>query len=299
MMIQVLLIAVALVAISGLYSIVPRLSRPDLFFAVTVAAGFRSTPEAQAIVKRFQTTVWTMTLLAIAMEAVFRVPVAAVAALLIQAAAFAWALVEAHARALPFAVKPASVVEVDLNATAERVPGGLTAVLLPIGALIGIGVWAGMNMDRLPPRFAVHWGFHGPDRWVDTTPATVFSFLGIFTAVCILLGAIAWAMLHWSRRVSTSGPAARNERRFRRRMVLFLIVTEYAMAVLPCLMLFQSSNAALTIWLIVWMVVIVAFVVILFRAGQGGSRGQSPTGPPPIGDRTPDKCWKWGMFYVN
>src|SRR5579859_5697431 len=109
MIIQVLLIAVALLAISGLYSIVPRLSRPDLFFAVTVAGGFRSTPEAQAIVKRFQTTVWGMTLLAIALEAALRMPVVAVAALLIQAAAFTWAIVEAHARALRFAVKPASV----------------------------------------------------------------------------------------------------------------------------------------------------------------------------------------------
>ncbi len=34
------------------------------------------------------------------------------------------------------------------------------------------------------------------------------------------------------------------------------------------------------------------------HAGQGGSRAVS-TGSAPIGDRTPDACWKWGLVYVN
>ena len=47
------------------------------------------------------------------------------------------------------------------------------------------------------------------------------------------------------------------------------------------------------------LVVIVAFVANLLHAGQGGSRRTVAAGAPPIGDRTPDACWKWGLFYVN
>jgi uncharacterized membrane protein len=45
---------------------------------------------------------------------------------------------------------------------------------------------------------------------------------------------------------------------------------------------------------------------IAFRAGQGGWRWGTPEGSetvpadsPPVGDRTPDACWKLGLFYVN
>ena len=45
---------------------------------------------------------------------------------------------------------------------------------------------------------------------------------------------------------------------------------------------------------------------IAFRAGQGGWRwgtpGESDTvqaDSTPVGDRTPDECWKLGLFYFN
>jgi uncharacterized membrane protein len=44
-------------------------------------------------------------------------------------------------------------------------------------------------------------------------------------------------------------------------------------------------------------------VGISIRYGQGGSRlgGDAPSilNEPPIGDRTPDDCWKLGFIYYN
>ena len=41
--------------------------------------------------------------------------------------------------------------------------------------------------------------------------------------------------------------------------------------------------------------------VALGRGMQGLAQlGSGPTPPGgPAGDRTPDACWKWGMFYIN
>jgi uncharacterized membrane protein len=296
MTVQTILTVVALLAMSGLFHIVPRLTRPDLFFAVTVASDFRRTAEARRILSRFYAIVSGCTLLAIALEALARLPLAA---MLVQGGGFIWALVEAHARALSFAAPSNPIVEVDLAAPRERLPGGPLVAILPLVALAALGVWTGFHMDRLPPRFAVHFGLHGPDRWVDTTPATVFAFLAIFASVCLLLIGVAWALLHWSRRISTSGAGADGERRFRRRVVLLLIVTEYLMLFPACAMLFQPGAAAMNVWGVALTIVIVGFVATLLHAGQGGSRKTVAAGAAPIGDRTPDACWKWGLFYVN
>jgi uncharacterized membrane protein len=292
---QMILIAIALLAMGGLFSIVPRLTRPGLFFAVTVAADFRRTAEAQRLLRRFHAIVWACTLLAIALEIAFRLPLAA---MLLQGAGFIWALVEAHARALAYAAPLNPIVEVDLAAPREHLPGG-PLIVLPLVALVVLGVWTSLHMDRLPPRFPVHFGLHGPDRWVDTTPATVFAFLAIFASVCLLLIGVAWALLHWSRRISTSGAGAVGERHFRRRVVLLLIVTEYLMLVPAWAMLFQPGAGAMYAWGIALAIVIVGFVATLLHAGQGGSRRTAAVGVAPIADRTPDACWKWGLFYVN
>jgi uncharacterized membrane protein len=44
---------------------------------------------------------------------------------------------------------------------------------------------------------------------------------------------------------------------------------------------------------------IVAFTVSLMRGGQGGSNATVTAGTAPVGDHTPDACWKWGLVYVN
>jgi H+/Cl- antiporter ClcA len=61
----------------------------------------------------------------------------------------------------------------------------------------------------------------------------------------------------------------------------------------------------MTIFVFGGLLVGVAIAVVAFRSGQGGwrLRGETPASTPsnkaPVGNRTPDKCWKWGLFYYN
>jgi len=282
--------------IGGLFHMVPRLTRPDLFFAVTIAPEFRRASGGQRILRRYHAIVWSATLAAILIELAAGMPLAAV---LVLGGGFLWALVSAHGRALAYAVLPSPILEVDLAAPREGLPGGPMVAVLPLLFLGGLGLWAGLHWNRLPQRLPVHWGLHGADRWVATTPASVFGSLAVYASMCLLLIGVAWGLLQWSRRISTAGEGAAAERGFRRRIMQLLIVTEYFLACPAWFMVFQPSAAAVNVWGLALTAVIAAFAVSLLRGGQGGSRATVTAGDAPKGDRTPDACWKWGLLYVN
>jgi uncharacterized membrane protein len=172
-------------SMSGLLNILPGLTRPDLFFAVTVSPPFRSTSVARRILRKYRAIVWGSALAAIAFELTARMEVAA---LLLQAVGFLWAPVNAHGSALAYAAAaPNSVVEVDLAAPRERLHGGPIIAALPVVSLVALAIWASLHLDSLPPRFPVHWGIRGPDRWVNTTPVSIFGYLATNASVCLLL----------------------------------------------------------------------------------------------------------------
>jgi uncharacterized membrane protein len=291
-----IIFTVILLLMSALFCIIPGLTRPDLFFAVTVTPEFRQTPDAKRILRRFLIIVWSFSLAAIAVELATGL---ALIALLILVAGFLGALVSSHHRVLAYAAAPSSVLEVNLAAPREGLPGGPIVALLPVVSLVALGIWTRLNWDRLPQRFPVHWGFQGPDRWVTTTPATVFGFLALQAFLCLFMAGTAWGVLNWSRRISTSGASAAGERHFRRRIVQFLIVAEFFVAGPAWFSLFQPSAAVMSAWGLALAAVIVAFVVSLIHLGQGGSREAVTAGAAPAGDRTPDACWKWGLVYFN
>jgi uncharacterized membrane protein len=290
-----IIFTVVLLLISALFSIIPGLTRPDLFFAVTVPLQFRQTADAKRILRRFRIIVWSSTLAAIAVELATGL---SLVALLIVVAGFLGALVSSHGRALAYAAAPSSILEVNLAAPREGLPGGPIVTLLPVASLIALGVWAELNFDRLPPRFPLHWGFEGPDQWVATTPSTLFGFLASLALLCLFLAGSAWGVLNLSRRVSTTGASAAGERHFRRRIVQLMIVIEFFIACPAWFALFQPSAMIMNIWGSALAVVILGFVFSLIRLGQGGSRAALATGTAQ-GDHTPDACWKWGVFYFN
>lgn len=296
MPLHLVLIVPALLAMAGIFHITPQLTRPDLFFSVTTPPDFRRSPEGQQIMKRYRLIVWGTSLAAIALVLVFGVPLFAV---LLPGLGFWGAFLSARRQAMAHAAAPDPVIEVELNAPEERLPGGWVVAILPILALAAVGVWASFHMDQIPRRMAVHWGFHGPDRWVDATPAAVFGFLAVHASTSLLLIGMAWGLLHASRRIATSGPSAEAERRFRKRMVAMCIVMAYLMGVPVAVVLLMPSAPDMTIWFLALTAVIVFFTVTLFQLGQGGSRLASTTRTTPMGDRTSDVFWKLGVLYIN
>ena len=172
--------------------------------------------------------------------------------------------------------------------------------LAPLAFLVALGLWAGRNLERLPQRFLAHSGSDGTKGWVAATPAAVFGFLAGLASVCLLMLRVAWGLLHWSRRISTSGAGAAGERRFRRRNAQWLIVNEYFLAGLAWLVLVQPSAAAFSVWIWALMAAIAGFLVSLMRAGQDGSRA---TASVPMGNPTRppySRCLlKVGLLYIN
>jgi uncharacterized membrane protein len=293
---ETLLFTPLLILIGGLYHWIPGFTRPDLFFAVTVAPEFRRSSAARRILRNYRAAVWTATLAAAALELAAGMPAVA---LLIQAMGLLWGLVAAHRAAQAHAAAPTSIVEADLGAPPEGLPGGPVVAALPVLLLAALGGWAGFHWDRLPPRFPVHWGIRGADRWVATSATTVFGLLAVQACVCLLLAALAWGLLNWSRRISATGAGAAAERRFRGRIVALLIATEYLLVCPAWFALYHPTAGAVNAWGVALAAVVVAFTVSLIRGGQGGSRATAAAGNAPVGDRTPDACWKWGLIYVN
>ena len=286
---------VLIAAIAALAHILPGRTRPDLFFAVTVYPAFRRTSEGLRILARYRMIIWASAAVAIALVILAESPLAA---LLVEACGLAGALVDAHRLTLPHAAVPSPIREIDLPSTPERLPGWTVLSCLPLILLAALGFWVMRHPDRVPRRLPVHWGLHGADRWVAATPRTIFGLLGVYALLCLVMVAAAWGVLYWSRRISASGPAAHGERQFRGMLAGMLILIEYLIAFPAAAALLGLSNRAMTIWGMALTATVVVFLISLIRAGQGGSLA-APVPGVPVGDRTPDACWKWGLFYIN
>jgi uncharacterized membrane protein len=206
------------------------------------------------------------------------------------------AQVASHRRALIHATTRSTIIEVDLSAPKENIPGGLLVALLPFAALIGLGLWATLQADRLPDRLPVHWGFNGPNRWVITSPRVIIGLLGVHAFACLVLTASALGVLHWSRRVSASGPSAAAERSFRRHAVLLILTAEYFTILPPAFSLLHAPALAMKLWSVALLLTVLAFLIKLIRAGQGGAIA---AGGQSIGDRTADAHWIGGLIYFN
>jgi uncharacterized membrane protein len=288
-------VLVGLVSISTLSHFLPQFTRPSVFFGVTVDAAFRTTRAARLILRDYRIALWSS---AVAAGAFIWVLHRGSVAFIVYGIGVCAAQVAAHRHALIHATTRSTTIEVDLSAPKERLPGGLLVALLPFVALSGLGVWAVSHIDVLPSRVPVHWGFYGPNRWLITSPRAIIGLLAMHALICLLLTSSALAVLHWSRRVSASGPSAAAERQFRRRAVLLLLTVEYFTILPPVFSLLQAPVSAMKAWSVALLLTILIFVISLMRAGQGGAR--LPTAVlRPVGDRTADARWIGGLIYFN
>jgi uncharacterized membrane protein len=288
-------VLIYILAMTRLGHFLPGFSRPDLFFGVTVDPAFRNTNKARRILRKYRIALWSCAIAVSTLDLVMHRPGVA---LILYVTGICCAQVASHRSALIHAVSRSITIEVDLSAPQEHIPGGLLAALLPLIVLLGLGLWAVAHVDRLPSRLPVHWGFSGPNRWVVTSSWAIIVLLAQRAFICLLLIASACGVLHWSRRISNSGPSAVSERQFRRRTVLLILTAEYFTIVPPILGLLQAPVLAMKVWSVVRIVTIAAFVITLMRAGQGGAR-LAESGQGPIGDRTADTRWIGGLLYFN
>lgn len=292
-----LIAAATTVGVAVLYAVLlwfmPRLTRRDLYFAVTVAPGFRDGPEGRSILRRYRTE------LTFASVVAFMAFVAGVSWLGVRfvpggffvmfAASFA-AFYRARQRVLCHAVPPTTIREAELHGDNRSMPGVWVVASGPFLLLAACAVYLRIHGEAIPTRLA--------------------TLAGILAALSIML----YGTGHWVRSIHAGGPERKRELKFRRTVSAILLAAEYFITL-------QSSWIALAfrrhhlvpgapreiamVLIPLFLALSLAAMVVLARLGQGGSRvwasNQTPyaTSAAPVGDRTQDNCWNLGIFYFN
>lgn len=309
--VQLPMAAVTLV-FGALLALIPGLTRPSLFFSVTVPPSLRNTPEGRRIAGRYRALVIAGTVFGLALALTLSparhprvAPWPPIVVLVVALAAF----LDARRRVLPRAVAPSPEREVELSPRTISLPGGWPGQGGPFALLAAAAAWLGLHWEKIPARFPVHWGIDGrPNGWAPRTPAGVFASLAGGAAVCALLVLIAFGITRWSRRIHAAGAAGKRELHFKHLVLIVLLASEYVLAAVngwvALLPLTGLEKPGLAAGLILGLttLLMIALVFVLVRTGQGGSRldGPAETGSEaPTGDRSDDRYWKTGLFYVN
>jgi uncharacterized membrane protein len=298
----------------------PRFSRPDLFFAITVSPSFRQTPAGRAILRRYYTSVVVVSLIASSLIALvsFRSAPLKLTGLLglvfVQMLGWFAAFLVARNHTMPHHVEPSAEREAELRPRETSLPGGWLAQAGPFLILGAACLCLWLRWDNIPARIPIHWSANGiPNDWAAKNPAAVFGVAVIGLLICLLIAVLWRAVINSARRIYSSGNGARREARFLRSISLFLLGTEYWLALLMGMIslaaLRSNPNAPLPMFASILLgqtLLIAAIFFIASRAGQGGWRwgasGENAAlsaDTPPVGDRTPDECWKLGLFYLN
>ena len=290
----------------------PRLTRPDLYFAVTVAPGFRDSSDGRSILRRYRLGLLAVAVpalaLLLALTLTRRLAWTPVALLLLNGACFG-VYYRTRRLVLAHAVAPTTVREARIDAPRRKVPGGWSAASGPFALLAATAAYLQAHWQHIPARLPVHWTLDGqPDVWAARSLSAVFSPLLIAAMTLVALTLLRYGTAHWVRPIYADGPNGRRESRFRSAISLLLLAIEYWIAVLfsslalrPLLPTALQRPSAATVLLPG--LIAIALTGVLMWLGQGGSRmGSAPQvtdSLTPVGDRTEDRFWKFGVFYFN
>jgi hypothetical protein len=286
--VAVLLASMALLPVVA--QMLPALSRPGVFFGVTVDPGFGGTKEGRRVLRRFRRQVWVHFVLSASVAAAGALrgrPWLIAAGILWQTVRMGWAFWAARRDALPHAVPEEPVREATLAVRDLTLPGGVAGQAGPFLILAAAALWLRARWDDIPERFPIHWDLAGtPNGWSERTVGGVYGPL-------LMAAAVALVLLGVARRIVTSSrdPSDRS----RQANLAVLLGVEYLVAavaaVSACLPLAASPGALLPALVVLPPVVTAALVVYMVRV----AREVQPVGS----DGGPDRHWKGGLFYVN
>jgi uncharacterized membrane protein len=285
--------------IAWVFWMLPLWSRPGIFFAVTVAADFRKSAEAQRLLRNYHAQ--TLLHIAISFALILAGALLEYFAFLIVGALWLAvgplvAISHAHGKALPHAVAVSTVREASLSPRRAQLPGGWILQLGPFAILLVTASCVALHWDQIPNHFPVHWGVDGrPNGWSARTPFGVYGALFCGVALVVAMSLIAYGISHLARRVSTEGDAAGNGD-FAHRIAILLLGVEYFLAsIFSLVALLPLTGNPGVAPIVILIVAILASAVFLRRWLSHGHDAW----PQASGDGAPDTCWKYGLFYFN
>ena len=276
-------VSLMFVALEGaIMLLLPHYSPRQFLFAVTVDPGFRTSTAARDALRRYHRAVaGVVALTALAVLVTQSLPnlAFALAGLTPLVAGMAAFLRERNA-VRRLAASAHDVREADLSAQDERIPRWCWLALPPFAAPAAAALYLRARWDDIQPRFPVHWGIDGPDRWASKTAAQVYGSLLFAAVLMLLMLAITVATFYGARRTP------------QRRVILKVMVL--AMYLLASMFTAVGLHPlfAFSIWWIVVPVCLFAIVITvwLYRVFND---------PKHPAEATPDECWYLGMFYYN
>jgi uncharacterized membrane protein len=283
-----------------LFHAMPRFSRPDILFAVTVPDTFVA-GAGRTLISRYRAIVWSGAAAALALSLLLPAPqpgsgrgallmMGVVAGNMIVAlTAWLWA----HRKARAHAVAPSAVRVASLVARDTSLPGGALVALGPFAILLATALLVYTFRDEALDGP----GTIKPFRWL--------AFGGVYVAMMLTM---AVSMARRTRQIAADGPAAVAEQRYRRVNVLVPVLVGYGVAIqlsavtvasIPAFGDALSGRAGFV--LLPLMLFNLGVTFWMFRVGQGGQRAVAPAARQEIqGDATPDQAWKiGGLLYFN
>jgi uncharacterized membrane protein len=281
-----------------LFHAMPRVSRPDILFAVTVPEAFAA-GAGRTLVARYRVIVWSGAAAALAIELVLpaflgssgRGPLlvmgSVVGNMMVAGVAWLWA----HRKARAHAVPPSDVRVASLVPRDTSLPGGTLLAAGPFAILLATALLVYTYRDDVPD---------GPD--------TITSFLALGGVYVVMTLIMAVSIARRTRQIAVDGPAAAAEQRFRSVNVLSLVLVGYGVAIQLSAMTIESIpafgdtlNGSVGFVLLPLMLINFGITFWMFRVGQGGQRAVAPAARQEVhGDATPDHAWKvGGLLYFN
>ena len=276
----------------------PRFSRPDILFAVTVPEEFAS-GVGRTLVARYQAIVWTGAAAAPAVSLLIPTPpvsgrgafltMAVVAGnVIVGLCAWLWANRRARVHAVAHAdVRVASLVPRDTS--------------LPGGALFAAGPFAILLATAM---LSIAYGDQAPEGSGSTRPFGTLALGALYVAMMLTM---AVSLARRSRQIAVDGLAAAAEQRFRLVNVLVLVLAGYAMAIMLSVTTLESmptfgNTLSGRVGFVMLPVMLFNFGVAfwMFRVGQGGQRAVPAAARQEVhGDATPDHAWKLAAWSVS
>ena len=282
------------------FHFMPRFSRPDILFGVTVPEAFVA-GAGRTLVSRYRAMVWISAAAALAIVLLLQarqdesggwsmlMTGVMSANIVVSHVAWQWARQKARVHAVP----PSDVRVASLVTRDTSVPGGALFAAGPFAILLATALLLYTYRDDVPD---------GPDT------ANPFGQLAFGAILVTMMLTMAVTMARRSRQIAVDGPAAAAEQRFRRVNVLVPVLVGYTVAIAMSVMTVESIPAfgdtlSVNAWFVLLPLMLFGFGVNywMFRVGQGGHRAVAPAARREVhGDATPDHAWKvGGLYYVN
>lgn len=300
---QDLMLILAVLGNSVMLWLAPTLSRPGVFFGVTVRPDFRDTDFARACLRRYRAVVVTGGIVALAAIPALS-PRTRVLALLTHTALALGTWTLTRRLVTPHAEPLAPVRSAVITPRETSIPGGALLLAGPfiIVALAAVFVYA--NWAAIPDHFP-SMGRGSAGRLTTKSVSTVFGPFVFTAALLVAFTMQTLFLVKRTRQIAAAGPSFDAEARFKRRTAQQSLAATYLMAAGPSWFATQrvvgagdDSVAGQTVWLAVILILAIVVTVWMIRVGQGGQR-QVPAAAARSGDATPDAAWKGGLLYFN